>query len=233
MKKFLILSCVGLALVLGNSGCASAQKKQMTAISRGVYATKDSIEKGRFDLAKKYNDELVRIVPPPKKAVKVNAFEVPNKKGKVGTLNSTGIFSKEELLNRSDRFIVLPEGFENKPIIIDKSVEYNKLLEENASLRKSELENAKTVESFKQEATKVIQAKEAELAQAKRKSIFGWLLATLGFLGIGGIIGVVVLFALFPALQPVIGGVFSVIIRGINSFTGMFARMFKKSPTIT
>jgi predicted nuclease with TOPRIM domain len=48
-------------------------------LSQGVYATNDSINVGRFDLAKTYSDQTIRIVPPPIGRIKIKPLS--NKEG--------------------------------------------------------------------------------------------------------------------------------------------------------
>ena len=49
------------------SSCTIYTEKQSQALSRTIYATKDSLDEARIDLADKYSAEATRLVKPPKK----------------------------------------------------------------------------------------------------------------------------------------------------------------------
>ena len=55
-------------------GCTVYTEKQSNALSQTVYATKDSLEAARIDLADSYINEAVKIVKPPKKRIAVEAI---------------------------------------------------------------------------------------------------------------------------------------------------------------
>lgn len=64
--KFLLL----LSLFL--CGCTTRfVEKQSEELSKVVYATSDSIDAGRFDLAEKYSKETTKLVVPPKQRIEV------------------------------------------------------------------------------------------------------------------------------------------------------------------
>jgi len=56
-------------------GCASVQQRKASEVSKLVYAENAAIHARRFDLAEKFSNEAVRIVPPPKKAVDVKPIQ--------------------------------------------------------------------------------------------------------------------------------------------------------------
>jgi len=67
MNKTIIL--VATALLL--SGCTVYTEKQSEAVSQTVYATKDSIDNARIDLAEQYINETVKLIKPPKKRIDI------------------------------------------------------------------------------------------------------------------------------------------------------------------
>jgi starvation-inducible outer membrane lipoprotein len=74
MNKLLLILSLGLL-----TGCQSAPKyleKSSEALSRSVYATGDSLVVGRVELAKAYNDEAQKLVPPPKERIRINAVTI-------------------------------------------------------------------------------------------------------------------------------------------------------------
>jgi hypothetical protein len=67
MNKYLIYFLLFLFL----PACTVYTEKQSQALSRTVYATKDSLDQARIDLADKYSTETIRLVKPPKKRVEI------------------------------------------------------------------------------------------------------------------------------------------------------------------
>lgn len=65
MKKLLPL--VAIAMV----GCASTGQQDRETLARGIYATQDAMDAGRFDLADKYAHETTLLIPPPKHRIPV------------------------------------------------------------------------------------------------------------------------------------------------------------------
>lgn len=212
-------------------GCETATQKVNRDISTGVYATRDSINVGRFDLAKKYTNELTRLVPPPKNPIKINPFTPdPKKKSKNPPSDKIpsipgGAFRPDPL----NPFLVLPPGFDNWQVIIEGSDEYQKLLGENRDLRANEETNKKDFEKFTKETTEAIQARDAELSKQKKKSWWGWFFGLgFGFLGFGGIAGFIVVAIFFPALIPIFLNVIAALAGGINSVFVFILNIIKK-----
>lgn len=231
-NKFYVLILLFCAIFM--SGCSSVQKRQNAAVSAAVYSTKASMDAGRFDLAKKYNDEAVRLIPPPKKAVKINAFDVkkPTSTEKATSKwNTSGIFSKDDLGEQdTERYVVLPPGFENKKVIVADSVEYNKLLADNEYLRKREVENNAKIIKLQSDTDKILIDKQKELEKAQKKGfwakLFGW---TLGLGGLG-IIGVIVACVFFPPLIPFVFTIFGNLVSGASSVITGITNLIRRKP---
>lgn len=215
-RKFIVLTLVFSFFV----GCESAQVKVNKTISRGVYGTQEAIRAGRFDEAKRINDELIRIVAPPKDRMVINSFVTDSKK------------SKLDLAEPNKKYIVLPEGFDTSNVLARESAEYKNILAENENLRGKETENQKSLDKFSKQTDEAIQARDAELAKEKKKSWF-WRIA--GIFGFGGIIGLVALAIFFPAILPIImsflsgilaflGGLITGMIQSIKNATTKFKR---------
>ena len=64
MEKFVsrIFLCL---FLLATTSCCSVLEKQTKAMSIVSYAVKDSMDIGRFDLADRYTDQLIRLATPP------------------------------------------------------------------------------------------------------------------------------------------------------------------------
>jgi DNA primase len=135
--KTLFLVC---SLILLTS-CTFYTEKQSEALSQSSYAVNDSIEHGRFDLAEKYSEQVVRIVKPPKKRIVINPVlenlpsttrspQSPDTSSSSST-NSTpslSIYSSSPSLSEKRRVVIVPEKFKNDPVVAVNSLEYEKLL---------------------------------------------------------------------------------------------------------
>lgn len=104
--------------VIGCNGIYYSKKDSET-LSRGVYATKSSLEVSRVDLAKKYIDETAKIVVPPKKMIEISGI---NKKIKDA--------SGAEVI---ERVVVLPENAPTNTIRVN-SDEFKELLKDKQTL---------------------------------------------------------------------------------------------------
>lgn len=115
------------------SSCAIYTEKQTEAVSQTVYATKDSIDKARFDLADKYINETVRLINPPKARIEINYITEPSQsvKQNVQQLNikSQGGTKKPSTETRLP-VVVIPERLKGMSVIVVDSEEYNALLED-------------------------------------------------------------------------------------------------------
>lgn len=146
----LTLLCVSVLLL---TSCTIYTEKQSEALSRVVYATKDSLENARIDLADEYSKEAVRIVKPPKKRIKIepifeNIYIQDNYKTETAniTTNSRATLSAPLRLNAPSslsldtkqvpslverkRVLVVPERFKNDPVVAVNTVEYERLLQD-------------------------------------------------------------------------------------------------------
>lgn len=62
---------IALFAIVFLSGCTVYTEKQTEAVSQTVYATKDSIDNARIDLAEQYINETARLVKPPKNRINI------------------------------------------------------------------------------------------------------------------------------------------------------------------
>lgn len=124
--RYLLLFIALITLTL--TGCATKVKyveKQSEELSQAVYATKDSIEVARIDLASKYSKEASRLVPPPKNRVKIDAI-----------IKSKG--DKE-----TERVLILPNANKNDKAIYVDTPEFQELIKDSrvAQQLKTDLQN--------------------------------------------------------------------------------------------
>lgn len=139
MKKIFLLSFVFLFL----NSCTVYTEKQSEALSKSVYATKDSLDNARLDLADKYSEESVRIVKPPKKRIDVQ----PVYKKTIDTIGSQSKV-KPTTINKQ-RVLVVPEKYKNDTVVIVSSEEYQQLLKDKETYAQIEKDNKNLVETKK------------------------------------------------------------------------------------
>lgn len=198
MKKFLpFLAC---ALLL--SGCQSTAKKHRELVNQGIAQIDESLKNGRVDLAFRYSATL-RAANPSKTSVHVKEFQDGSKK-----------------------YVVLPTGYDGKPLLTLDSKEYKEILEQNKELKEQVAQEVAQFQRYEKKTADIIIKANEELDNEKRSGFWGWLLA-LG--GIGGTIGLIALCVFFPAAQPLIANILQGLISGVNSFVKMIANLFKSN----
>lgn len=110
IKYILVL----ILIVFSMSGCKTTRyiEKQSEELSQSVYATKDSLDNARLDLAEKYALQTTRMIYPPKQRIKIEPLIESTKNG-----------------TETKRVLVVPHSNKNDKIIIVDSPEYQKLIE--------------------------------------------------------------------------------------------------------
>ena len=115
-------------------GCTVYTEKQTEAVSQSVYATKDSIDLARIDLAENYINETTKLINPPKKRIAISA-----------------IYQKPLEVNGSkQRIAIVPEQYKNDKVVVINTTDYDNLLKDkdiaiqlkkdNESLTKARME---------------------------------------------------------------------------------------------
>lgn len=120
----IVLFCI-LLIGAGTPSCTYYTEKQTEAVSQTVYATKDSIDKARFDLADEYSTQATRLVKPPKNRLEISYLN------NVITLNS----SKQEATKPGSKapkspVIIIPERLRGLSVMVVNSQEYELLLQD-------------------------------------------------------------------------------------------------------
>lgn len=206
MKRNIFILFMAFAMML--TGCQTAAVKQQKAISTGVYAIQSSMKAGRFDLAEKYEEQLVKVVTPPKNKIQIKTFApVPSKD-----------FSLvEQSPNASKPYVVLPEEFKNAPVIVNNSTQFNAIVNSSPVLKNQIKKEDAQVGTFTKQINKTVDALKTESLAAKKKGwfggIFGWV---TGILGTVGILGTIALCVFFPAAIPIVMDVFKIFFGVIN-----------------
>ena len=136
MKKIFLLSFIFLFL----NSCTVYTEKQSEALSKAVYATKDSLDNARLDLADKYSEESARIVKPPKKKIDI----LPVYKKTIDTISSQSKVSPT-IINKQ-RVLVIPEKYKNDTVVVVSSEEYQQLLKDKETYAQIEKDNKNLIE---------------------------------------------------------------------------------------
>lgn len=123
------------SLLFCQLSCTVYTEKQSETLARVVYASKDSIDAARIDLADQYVSEATRIVRPPKNRIEIQSIYK----------KEASVVSKK---SNNQRVVVIPEKYKNDFVIVVKSDEYQKLLEDQS-----------TFEIIKKDHEELIQAK--------------------------------------------------------------------------
>ena len=128
-----------LILCFFTTSCIVYTEKQSEALSRSVYATKDSLESARLDLADTYANESTRIVRPPKQRIDIKPVY------KKSIDNTTAI---PTVINKQ-RALIIPEKYKSDAVIVVSSEEYQQLLKDKETYEQIEKDNASLVETKK------------------------------------------------------------------------------------
>lgn len=110
MKKLAFLFAIAFLV----NGCTVYTEKQTEAVSQSVYATKDSIDLARIDLAESYINETTKLINPPKKRIQINA-----------------VYQKPIQVNDSkQRIVIVPEQYKSDKVVVVNSTDYDNLLKD-------------------------------------------------------------------------------------------------------
>ena len=135
--NLIFLICMGLL------SCTVYTEKRSEALSQAVFATSDSIEFARFDLASKYSKEAEKLAFPPKTRIEIspvyttnNSTQAPSSK-KVLVKVEDSFSSKKQIvttnvLDTDDTptlRLIIPEHLKHAKLLIENSEEWNRLLE--------------------------------------------------------------------------------------------------------
>ena len=107
------------------SGCTVYTEKQTEAVSQSVYATKDSIDLARIDLAESYINETTKLISPPKKRIQISA-----------------VYQKPIQENDSkQRIVIVPEQYKSDKVVVVNSTDYDNLLKDKDIARQLKKDN--------------------------------------------------------------------------------------------
>lgn len=141
-----------LALTLLFTSCTVYTEKQSEALSRNVYATNDSLNTARVDLAYYYSQETIRLVKPPKRRIDIQpVYETQTQKSQTPVPAST--------IATNTRVVMVPEQYKNDKVVVVNSVEYQELLK-----------NKKIADQLKKDNQNVLEAKIATEKELEKQA---------------------------------------------------------------
>jgi hypothetical protein len=123
MKKILLL------FLLFITSCTVYTEKQSEALSQNTYATNDSLNKARVDLAYYYSDQAIRLVKVPKKRIDIQS------------VYEAGAVVSDTKTGPSTRVVIVPDQYKNDKIVVVGSAEYQDLLKTKAIAQQLKKDN--------------------------------------------------------------------------------------------
>jgi hypothetical protein len=204
-KGFLFLLFCAVAIF--SPGCSSLPSKQNKLLSREIYAERAAIASGRFDLAKKYNEQAARLLPPPSKKFEVKPF----------TAHGT-------------TYVTLPVEFNGTPSLSIGSTQARNLITADKNLQEQIKSETKDLDKTESATDKVIAEKEAIVDRAETAKVIAahtfWgrvkLWGTVGVL----LIGAGVLCYFFPFLLPIFEGLVTGSVNLFKMVWGLLVSIF-------
>ena len=142
MKKilFFALLCI--------TGCTYYTEKQSEALSQNVYATNDSVNKGRVDLAYYYSAETTKLVKIPKHRIPIQPVV---RAGKV---------IKGASPDDSTRIIIVPAQYKGDSVIVVGSTDYQELLKTRSVAEQLKKDNVNLANDKKDTDREVVRQKD-------------------------------------------------------------------------
>ena len=133
MKKL----CLSLIILL--TSCTVYTEKQSEALSKVVYASKDSMESARIDLADKYITETTRLVRPPKNRIKIESIYQKSVQQHINTISSSS--KNDSIPINKQRMIIIPEKYRADTVVVVSTDEYQKLLNDKETFAQIQRDN--------------------------------------------------------------------------------------------
>lgn len=125
-------SCLSILFLVS---CTVYTEKQSEALSQSVYATKDSIDYARIDLADSYSTESTRLVKPPKNRIQIQSVYKKN----IDSITSSNKLTPT-IINKQ-RVVIIPEKYRNDTVVVVSSQEYQQLLKDKEIYAQIEKDN--------------------------------------------------------------------------------------------
>jgi hypothetical protein len=126
-------------LCIFTSSCTIYTEKQSEALSKVVYASKDSMEAARIDLADKYINETTRLVRPPKNRIKIESVYQKSVQQHIETLGSSS--NREPIPVNKQRMVIIPEKYRGDTVVVVSTDEYQRLLKDKETFAQIQRDN--------------------------------------------------------------------------------------------
>lgn len=142
MKKilFFALLCI--------TGCTYYTEKQSEALSQNVYATNDSVNKGRVDLSYYYSAETTKLVKIPKHRIPIQPVVRAGKAIKGASPDD------------STRIIIVPAQYKGDSVIVVGSTDYQELLKTRSVAEQLKKDNVNLANDKKDTDREVVRQKD-------------------------------------------------------------------------
>jgi subtilase family serine protease len=128
------------------SGCTIYTEKQSEALSRVVYASKDSMDAARIDLADKYVTETTRIVKPPKNRIKISSVYQKSSQQHINVISSSSA-KQEPVSITKQRTVIIPEKYRADTVVVVSTEEYQQLLKDKETFAQIQREDESLIEA--------------------------------------------------------------------------------------
>ena len=134
-------------MLLGTSSCTVYTEKQSEALSKVVYASKDSLDVARIDLTDKYITEATRIVRPPKSRIPIEAvYKKINPY--INTVSSSSKLDPVPV--NKQRMVIIPERYRHDTVVVVNTEEYQQLLKDKETFAQIQKDTAGVIDAKKQ-----------------------------------------------------------------------------------
>ena len=127
------------------SSCTVYTEKQSEALSKVVYASKDSMEAARIDLADKYVTETTRLVKPPKNRIKIESVYQKSVQQHIETIGSGS--NREPIPVNKQRMVIIPEKYRADTVVVVSTEEYQRLLKDKETFAQIQRDNEGLMEA--------------------------------------------------------------------------------------
>jgi hypothetical protein len=121
------------------SSCTVYTEKQSEALSKVVYASRDSMEAARIDLADKYVTETTRLVRPPKNRIKIESIYQKSVQQHIETIGSGS--NREPIPVNKQRMVIIPEKYRADTVVVVSTEEYQRLLKDKETFAQIQRDN--------------------------------------------------------------------------------------------
>ena len=128
-----------LFILLSLNSCTVYTEKQSEALSKVVYASKDSMEAARIDLADKYVTETTRLVRPPKNRIKIESVYQKSIQQHIETIASSS--NREPIPINKQRMVIIPEKYRADTVVVVSTEEYQRLLKDKETFAQIQRDN--------------------------------------------------------------------------------------------